>query len=383
MRAAIRDKEALKAVSPSAIAAYARASGWTKAGPFGDHSDVYAGPNLPEIILPRHQRLGDYASVVQRLIQVFAEIADTTQIALYRDLATADRDVVRVRAPDGDNGSVTLGDGVGLVQGAREMLLAAACSLGTPQPFYRAGANKEATEFLRRVRLGQTEHGSFIITLLGPVVPPPIQRELPLGSDGGTEDDPIGRKITTRFVDALNAVRKATEDTLMGHADAFWKAVPQGVSANLCQGLVKTMEPFRLVDVTLTWARTRPMPRIRDVVRFAKSDIPILRQAIASFSSGEPQRDTILMGFVRILRRDESELDGTVKLWTWVEGKNRSVSTVLGQSDYEKVLEAHKEHAAVVFRGDLERSGQRFRLLNPTVVDVLRDEDLPDGPSAA
>lgn len=383
MRAVIRDQEALMAVSPSAIAAYARASGWTKAEPFGDHSDVYARRGSPEIILPRHQRLGDYASVVQRLIQVFAEVADTTQIALYRDLATADRDVVRVRAPDGDNGSVTLGDGAGLVQGAREMLLAAACSLGTPQPFYRAGANKEATDFLSRVRLGQTEHGSFIITLLGPVVPPPIQRQLPLGPDEGTEDDPIDRRITTRFVDALNAVRKAAEDTLVGHADAFWKAVPHGVSANLCQGLVKTMEPFRLVDITLTWARTRPMPRVRDVVRFAESDVPVLRQAISSFSSGEPQRDAILVGFVRILSRDESELDGTVKLWTWVGGKNRSVSSVLEQRDYEIALEAHREHAAVVLRGDLERSGQRFRLLNPSVVDVIRDDDSPDESSAA
>ena len=382
MRSVIRDKEALMAVSPSAIAAYARASGWTKAEPFGDHSDVYARPGLPEIVLPRHQRLGDYASVVQRLIQVFAEVADTTQISLYRDLATADRDVVRVRAPDGDNGSVTLGDGAGLVEGAREMLLAAACSLGTPQPFYRAGANREATDFLSRVRLGQTEHGSFIITLLGPVVPPPIQRRLPLGPDEETEDDPIDRRITTRFVDALNAVRKATEDTLVGQADAFWKAVPLGVSANLCQGLVKTMEPFRLVDITLTWARTRPKPQVRDVVRFAESDVPVLRQAISSFSSGEPQRDAILVGFVRILSRDESELDGTVKLWTWVEGKNRSVSVVLGQSDYERALEAHKEHAAVVFRGDLERSGRRFRLLNPSVVDVIRDEPSPDESSA-
>lgn len=382
MRSVIRDKEALMAVSPSAIAAYARASGWTKAEPFGDHSDVYARPGLPEIVLPRHQRLGDYASVVQRLIQVFAEVADTTQLSLYRDLATADRDVVRVRAPDGDNGSVTLGDGAGLVEGAREMLLAAACSLGTPQPFYRAGANKEATDFLSRVRLGQTEHGSFIITLLGPVVPPPIQRRLSLGPDGKTEDDPMDRRIMTRFVDALNAVRKATEDTLVGQADAFWEAVTHGVSANLCQGLVKTMEPFRLVDITLTWARTRPKPQVRDVVRFAESDVPVLRQAISSFSSGEPQRDAILVGFVRILSRDESELDGTVKLWTSVEGKNRSVSVVLGQSDYERALEAHKEHAAVVVRGDVERSGQRFRLLNPSVVDVIRDEPSPDESSA-
>ena len=41
MRVAIRDTEALRAVSPVALAAYARAAGWSKAETYGDHSDVY------------------------------------------------------------------------------------------------------------------------------------------------------------------------------------------------------------------------------------------------------------------------------------------------------------------------------------------------------
>ena len=59
MRVHIRDIEALKAVSPAALSAYARASGWTKTEEYGDHSDVYAADRMPEIILPRHQSLGD------------------------------------------------------------------------------------------------------------------------------------------------------------------------------------------------------------------------------------------------------------------------------------------------------------------------------------
>ena len=56
MRVDIRDREALLGVSPGALSAYARASGWIKAERYGDHSDVYASAELPEIILPRHQR---------------------------------------------------------------------------------------------------------------------------------------------------------------------------------------------------------------------------------------------------------------------------------------------------------------------------------------
>ena len=104
----------------------------------GDHSDVYQATGLPEIILPRTQRLGDYANVVSRLIETFAAVAEMDELALYRDLVTADRDVIRVRATEGDRaGTVSVNDGVNLMDGARDLLLAAACSLKDPRPIYR------------------------------------------------------------------------------------------------------------------------------------------------------------------------------------------------------------------------------------------------------
>ena len=95
-------------------------------------------------------------------------------MTVYRSLVTADRDVIRVRAAGSDDGSVMLNDGVDLIRGARDLLLSAACSLREPRPVYRAGANREAADLLKQVRLGQTDQGSFVVTLLSPVVPPPM-----------------------------------------------------------------------------------------------------------------------------------------------------------------------------------------------------------------
>ena len=52
MRVSIRDEGALKGVSPSAMSAYARAVGWEKEDPYGDHSDVYVRRGAPEIVIP-------------------------------------------------------------------------------------------------------------------------------------------------------------------------------------------------------------------------------------------------------------------------------------------------------------------------------------------
>lgn len=76
MKATIQDRDALLAVSPAALSAYARFEGWSKTEPYGEFSDVYAADGLPEIILPRTEQLGDYASVVSTLIGIFARVAD-------------------------------------------------------------------------------------------------------------------------------------------------------------------------------------------------------------------------------------------------------------------------------------------------------------------
>ena len=223
---------------------------------YGAHSDVYAAEKLPEVILPRTERLGDYASVVSRLITIFAEAAGRDELSLYRDLVTADRDVVRARITETDDGSLTLNHGVALISGTRGLVLAAACSLRESQQLYRLGANREANELLDSIRLGQTEHGSFVVTLLTPVVSPPLPSLLREYDDS---DDPIERLMTRRLSEALAATRDATESATAGDGTAFAESIDRGVSANLCDALVKLIGPFPTLDISVVWARTRPI----------------------------------------------------------------------------------------------------------------------------
>jgi len=404
MKVSIQDKKALLAVSPAALSAYARTSGWTKVDTYGKHSDVFTGEGLPEIILPRTAHLGDYARVVSMIIEIFAKVAAVDELALYRDLAMADRDVVRVRAVDGDDsGSVAVSDGIDLMSGARDMILAAACSLQRPQPLYRAGANREAMAYLKRVRLGQTEQGSFAITLLSPVISPPIQQPLFSVSEYGNDpierqvtrhpanpiqqplfsaleygNDPIERQVTRRLADSLAATREATEKTVGGDTGAFSEAVARGVSANLCEALVKLIEPFSTLDISLVWARTHPMSTARNVVHFDAHDAPILREAARLFRDREPRPGVCLFGVVQRLKRGEMDREGTIALWTSIDGQNQAVVAVLKQSDYEQAIQAHETKSPLVMEGDLERTGQRWRLLNPRIVDVILNEDMPD-----
>ena len=363
------DRDALFAVSPVALSAYARSAGWVKVDTFGDHSDVYAADGLPEIILPRTQNLADYAIVTSQLIEIFARADETDEISLYRVLVTADRDVIRVRAASDHDGSVTVNDGINLVAGARDMLLAAACSLQSPRPLYRAGANKEASEYMRRVRLGQTEQGSFVVTLLSPVVPPPTQP--PLFPDPDLDDAPLERRVTRRLAEALIATRKATERIVGGDTAAFTDAVDHGASANLCEALAQLVEPFPSLDVSLIWSCTLPQKTLQEVVRFTQDDAPILSEAARSFRNRAPILDGRVCGSVQRLTREESEIDGSIALRVSIDEKIESVTALLNQVDYDLAIQAHQQRKQVVAEGDLERVGQRWHLQNPRIVKIM------------
>ena len=323
---------------------------------------------MPEVILPRTHRIGDYAYVVSRLIDIFASAAEVDELSLYRDLVSADRDVVRVRAMESANCDLPINAGVELIHGARDMILAAACSLRESRPVYRKEENeyKSASDFTRRMRLGQTEQGSFVVTLLTPSLRP---------ARTSSGEDPLERRVTSRLIDALTATRKATERTVSGHAESFSDAVGQGASANLCDALVKMTRPVHALEVSLAWSLTLPMNRDTvnrkpAVVHFTNDDVPILRKAAQSFRDNEIQPDMRLTGVVQRLKRDANEVGGTITLQTSIKGKRRLVTAVLNRSDYQRAIQAHSDKSQVIAEGALESSGRGWKLWSPRIIEV-------------
>ena len=367
MKAIIRDKGALFAVSPASLSAYASAAGWARIEAYGDYSDIYFADGLPEIVLPRTHDIGDYAEVVSQLIKIFAHVANMDELSIYRDLVVSDRDMIRVRASeDGIDGSVEAEAGATLIRGACDMVFAAACSLREPRPFYRT--SKEAKNYLRQMRLGQTEQGSFVITLLSPYIALPQQalsEELE-----SINDDPIGRRVTKRLSNALEATRKATSKAITGDNSLFPEVVRHGASANLCEALAMLTEPFQKLDVNFVWARTLPMDTIRDDVHFVRNDAPVLLEAARLFRALEPRPEAKLIGYVKKLKREEKEIAGTISLQALYGERALSVTMVLDQSDYSKAIKAHETKARIVVKGNLERIGQRWHLGDPHIIDV-------------
>lgn len=154
----------LKAVTPHALRLYAQASGWQRVeGVNGDFA-VYAKPETPmrQLIVPLDEQFDDYAERVAEAIHRLAEFDHRSAGEVLNDLTVPPADVLRLRmqSREADSGTLPLEEGLRLLQGGRDLLLAAACSAHQHQAYYPRQTFAPAQEFLRSCRIGQTERGS-------------------------------------------------------------------------------------------------------------------------------------------------------------------------------------------------------------------------------
>ncbi|WP_025770806.1 hypothetical protein [Thioalkalivibrio sp. HK1] len=366
----IRDAAALSCLSPAALAAWAQSKGWRKSGRYREHSDIYRAPDKPELLIPTVRELGDYPQVVGRLISVFAEVADSDPLTIYRELARADRDAIRVQVPDRPHGSVAAEGAVELIVGAWGVVRSALRSMNAPRAVHWENPRPKMRVHLDRMLMGQAEHESFAITLLSPAI---VQ--------GLPEIEPAERVMTKYLARAMHALRSATDRSIErpdGQKDFFAQAVKEGVSANLCESMVSMLEPFHSIDIAFSWAYTIETKISVSALAFEKGDIPILKKAADRFRREALEPNRSFVGMVERVERSQIDGEGRIILRALDSRGERRLRAHLMPCDYEKAVRAFEERMPIVLVGDLDRSGGRRQLVDARVVHAMAASPPPD-----
>src|SRR6185295_3097822 len=164
---------------------------------------------------------------------------------------------------------------------------------------------------LRKVRLGQTERGSYVFTLISPVSP--ALRD----ATAIATEEPFERRVVETLAGALRATRQAALVSAIrgGDMEPFKNAITQGVSANLFEAISGLSEASgeQPLEVSFAWARSRALTaNFPTRVRLTQDIIPSIREAARVFRATEPLPDFELVGSVVALRREEGAPSGTV-----------------------------------------------------------------------
>lgn len=311
-----------------------------------------------EVLLPLRRDLGDYALRMADVVQILGIVEKRPILDVLNDLSAPPSDILRLRvqAPQATLGNLPLDEGLQLLRGGRDMLLSAACSVDRPQAFHPEKSLKRASDFIKGCRLGQTERGSFVATIIAPI-PPSLDQDLHFGDDEfQVATEPFPRRVTTRLMNSLDLVDQAVKTARL---EPILNGVDEGVSANLCEA-VAAMRPSgdqSQVDIRMSWSRSRPrVPNgIVQAVSFSQADFPMLLEAGRRLRERATPRRERLVGKIFSLQSEIASLfDGSigkVVIRTEISGQTARVKVVLNREDYIHACNAHRDEKRVAVIG--------------------------------
>lgn len=355
--------------APADISAYLLQRGWRLKSSNAQWAEYTTASGEPfSIEVPQQSAAQDYPRVFGTLLDDLARLENRTPAEVLRDIKAAAIDIVRL-AIDSTvtrDGRIPVEAGRRVYEASRDLLLAAACSVIDPRPVFAKRKPDEAMKLLDRARFGQTEIGSFVLTMECSISPRFQQTLVPNDSD---PDAPLERRTLTRLAHALREAEAATrESSASGRIDPFIERTKHGVSSNLCDAVAEIIEATAADALAASFSFAPRRPLATDAPRhivFSSDTAPILREAATRLRDEATYPDTDVVGLVVKLNSPDASRGGDVVLSATMDGRFRSVRVALDPVAYAEAIEAHRERFLVRCMGELVREGRSRVLKNP------------------
>ncbi|MGU7772764.1 hypothetical protein ACV229_21640 [Burkholderia sp. MR1-5-21] len=367
-------------ITTDQLAAYLTLTGWRKDADLGDLATVWHRPEPDaidaEVVLPTSaQRAKDFHNRLVDAVRVLADFARRTPVEIVSDVMGrfADRIRVRVFHFDVEGGTIPLNDGVLLNEHARDLMEAAACASMSKRRQFSGRRPEEATEYLKSLRLGQTEVGSYIVNIIAPV---PQQQTTQLG----LPSIPLTSLVTATLSSGLRALDNAIETVASGGSPVVLdEAINNGASANLCDALVglSGTDRKRGFEVMISPAGGSDAPSLPVTFVFDRDKVERVAEAAAYYKREDyTLYDRTITGSVEKLDRPLADESGTITIVAMIEGLHRKVSVELGKDDYQEAITAHGAKHLVQCHGDVRVTNHSTRMINPRNFTVIRNGEL-------
>lgn len=373
-------KDSITSLRPTEVSLYLRAKGWKRTYTYeNNYGSIWNYTSLNgeevEVILPEDQTLRDYKIRMIELFKTLEMVETRNVVAIVNDVSISGADVLRFRVASSEalTGTIPLVQAASLTRGVETALLAAACSTISPKSYFPRMSYNEARDYLNGCRMGQSERGSYIITVLSPVAPPLIKQ----GSlfPDYEDEEAFERRVLFTLFNGLYQLKGALAT---GTGEAIEETVSAGVSANLCEALT-LMQPTNEVgelEVGISWAPVRPVKKQvpQSKVRFSKESFPLITECVKYLRQTAPIEGYELRGLVRKLESTDPNQGGRVSIVSFMENKATNITVDLPAEKYKIAVEAHATGSMFFCKGTLSKESKGYKLFG--ISDVRIEHEL-------
>lgn len=360
--------DSVSRLSPRDVMGYAKARGWVQFRMTGKLMIFNRSEpaSLDQLLVPVDVSRPDFADRMREAVERLVDFEKRPSTSVITDLMNYDADVLRFRvASQGTvRGTMPLIQAIDLLAGAKQSLLSAAHSVLTPQKHHPKLSRNEAVQLLEACQMGQTEHGSFVVSISCPMRA--VDKE-----EAGLFDPnlPFARQATSLLTRALADLDQAIEENRINSVIDEEQPI---VSANLCEALLK-MRPAQdggVLEFMASWAPSEPIVG-RDPALFGRSiifssdEFESIEDVYRQLRRHEESQAKLWIAFVDELKGTEDAAgtrEGEVVLTIFNDDELIRAKATLNKDQYKMAYDAHNPSRPLVVCGHLNRGPRVSRL---------------------
>ena len=372
----------MKDIVPNRLEKYLYSCGWTEDGVISNKAKVWHRPEEKhfdlEIVQPLDENLRDYPQRMYEAIQVLSEFEGRSPTKVIEGVINYDSDIVKIKvmSADVDGGAIPIEDGVLLFEKSKDLLVSSSLSAFTKKRFYSGSWPAVVKKFLDTLKFGQTEHGSYVVNIIAPII---NSSEVSIPEI----DSSVTRSISNNLARSLRATSIAIEEyEKTKDLFLFEEAISNGVSANLCDAITGISGSKQNRDVEISIELSVSEKDSQDIIKshkFLSRHMPILNTASEYYKGNFVINNYDVYGLVIRMDHEPAEDYGVIRVASLVNGSTKNISIQLGLDDYWKAVEAHKLKLPVTCQGDLHVAPRSANLIDPWGFKTVGEPDLFDG----
>lgn len=364
----------LRSVKPQQVRSYALARGWQRISQRNPNLAVFghANADFEQLLVPMDDELLDYDRRLAEVVETLAGFEQRSAESILADLLTSDADIVRFRvtSPATDGGSIPLAEGIRLLEGAKRSLLAAAHSVLNPVRHHPRMRRSEAQQLLSKCHMGQTERGSFAISISCPLRAVEADQPLLAGVETFT------RKAVSALLRSVHQIVQAIDaDEVQQLLTPAEDQIP--VSVNLCDALLQMQPPEEEshLDLGVSWASSSaPLIQLPPSVRVRHEFFAIIADVARDLRPAQAPATSLFVGHVENVGGelgDDGRMQGEVVLSLMFEESVQAARVTLGPEDWLIAHAALASHSVVRLKGILHPGSRTHRITDVTEFAVL------------
>lgn len=352
-------------LSPPAVVRYVKETGWTSWPTKKENIRIFQinqQDNFYQIIIPLDKELADYREVMYLAVNTIAEYEKKPLEEVFLYLLNPNTDILKIRVNhlNIEPGSILMDDAISLYENAKKLISATAQDVLHPRPYHQGRPDDAISDFLSSCRFGQTEIGSYIVSVVCPFgyVDQNSNKYVQLSLFSEEKDcaNSLTRKVTNRVMENLNSIRTSIDNGEPNHL------MQQSISANFLealQGMNLESEGTEL-EFSANWAPTvKNTAKIPQSVRISH-DYYTPIQTISKALKSDEKQSTRIVGRIKKLESTpdlETREGGKITVvYLDDDDKAGTATAQLDRDDYAKAISAHENGQYVEIIGELSGS---------------------------